>query len=131
MEIAVALKLLSCGLPRRLTLADLGILVTKRNDQVTVITPLEGTPAARLGIRAARRREQPQETDGDDDQEVREVLEGIAPLHRKDVGAQRPGPGRPRHAGAAHDLRRHPQGHPGHHPELPVAGPRGRSSTRR
>jgi len=30
----------------------LGILVTKRNDQVTVITPLEGTPAARLGIRA-------------------------------------------------------------------------------
>jgi carboxyl-terminal processing protease len=26
--------------------------VTKRNDQVTVITPLEGTPAARLGIRA-------------------------------------------------------------------------------
>jgi carboxyl-terminal processing protease len=30
----------------------LGILVTKRNDQVTVITPMEGTPAARLGIRA-------------------------------------------------------------------------------
>lgn len=30
----------------------LGILVTKRNEQVTVITPLEGTPAARLGIRA-------------------------------------------------------------------------------
>ncbi len=30
----------------------LGILVTKRNDKVTVITPLEGTPAARLGIRA-------------------------------------------------------------------------------
>src|SRR5689334_7559886 len=30
----------------------LGILVTKCNDQVTVITPLEGTPAARLGIRA-------------------------------------------------------------------------------
>src|SRR5436853_2097789 len=30
----------------------LGILVTKRNDQVTVITPLEGTPASRLGIRA-------------------------------------------------------------------------------
>ena len=30
----------------------LGILVTKRNDQVTVITPIEGTPAARLGIRA-------------------------------------------------------------------------------
>jgi carboxyl-terminal processing protease len=30
----------------------LGILVTKRNDRVTVITPLEGTPAARLGIRA-------------------------------------------------------------------------------
>ncbi len=30
----------------------LGILVTKRNDQVTVLTPLEGTPAARLGIRA-------------------------------------------------------------------------------
>src|SRR5438552_9143212 len=30
----------------------LGILVTKRNDQITVITPLEGTPAARLGIRA-------------------------------------------------------------------------------
>jgi carboxyl-terminal processing protease len=26
--------------------------VTKRNDQVTVITPLEGTPASRLGIRA-------------------------------------------------------------------------------
>ncbi len=30
----------------------LGILVTKRNDRITVITPLEGTPAARLGIRA-------------------------------------------------------------------------------
>lgn len=30
----------------------LGILVTKRNDQVTVITPMEGTPASRLGIRA-------------------------------------------------------------------------------
>jgi carboxyl-terminal processing protease len=30
----------------------LGILVTKRNDRVTVITPLEGTPAARLGVRA-------------------------------------------------------------------------------
>src|ERR1051325_4687740 len=30
----------------------LGILVTKRNDQVTVIPPLEGTPAARLGVRA-------------------------------------------------------------------------------
>ena len=30
----------------------LGILVTRRNDRVTVITPLEGTPAARLGIRA-------------------------------------------------------------------------------
>ncbi|MGK2859654.1 MAG: S41 family peptidase [Thermoanaerobaculia bacterium] len=30
----------------------LGILVTKRNEQVTVITPLEGTPASRLGIRA-------------------------------------------------------------------------------
>jgi carboxyl-terminal processing protease len=30
----------------------LGILVTKRNDQVTVITPIEGTPAARLGVRA-------------------------------------------------------------------------------
>src|SRR5438445_7969304 len=30
----------------------LGILVTKRNDQVTVITPLEGTPAARLSISA-------------------------------------------------------------------------------
>jgi len=30
----------------------LGILVTKRNDQVTVVTPLDGTPAARLGIRA-------------------------------------------------------------------------------
>src|SRR6476469_3056497 len=30
----------------------LGILVTTRNDQVTVSTPLEGTPAARLGIRA-------------------------------------------------------------------------------
>lgn len=34
------------------TFYGLGILVTKRNDQVTVITPLEGTPAARLGIRA-------------------------------------------------------------------------------
>ena len=32
--------------------SGLGILVTKRNNQVTVITPLEGTPAARLGIRA-------------------------------------------------------------------------------
>jgi carboxyl-terminal processing protease len=30
----------------------LGILVTKRNDQITVITPIEGTPAARLGVRA-------------------------------------------------------------------------------
>src|SRR5260221_14080642 len=30
----------------------LGILVTKRNDQVTGITPIEGTPAARLGVRA-------------------------------------------------------------------------------
>ena len=30
----------------------LGILVTKRNNQVTVVTPLEGTPASRLGIRA-------------------------------------------------------------------------------
>ena len=30
----------------------LGILVTKRNDQVTVITPIEGTPAARVGVRA-------------------------------------------------------------------------------
>src|SRR5258708_1710871 len=30
----------------------LGIQVTKRNDQVTVISPMEGTPAARLGIRA-------------------------------------------------------------------------------
>src|SRR5258706_95185 len=30
----------------------LGILVTKRNDRVPVITALEGTPAARLGIRA-------------------------------------------------------------------------------
>lgn len=30
----------------------LGILVTRRNERVTVITPLEGTPAARLGIRA-------------------------------------------------------------------------------
>jgi len=30
----------------------LGILVTKRNDHVTVITPLECTPVARLGIRA-------------------------------------------------------------------------------
>jgi carboxyl-terminal processing protease len=30
----------------------LGILVTKRNERVTVITPLEGTPASRLGIRA-------------------------------------------------------------------------------
>jgi carboxyl-terminal processing protease len=34
------------------TFYGLGILVTKRNEQVTVITPLEGTPAARLGIRA-------------------------------------------------------------------------------
>jgi len=34
------------------TFFGLGILVTKRNDQVTVMTPLEGTPAARLGIRA-------------------------------------------------------------------------------
>jgi carboxyl-terminal processing protease len=34
------------------TFFGLGILVTKRNDQVTVITPLEGTPASRLGIRA-------------------------------------------------------------------------------
>jgi carboxyl-terminal processing protease len=34
------------------TFYGLGILVTKRNDRVTVITPLEGTPAARLGIRA-------------------------------------------------------------------------------
>jgi carboxyl-terminal processing protease len=34
------------------TFYGLGILVTKRNDQVTVITPLEGTPAARLGVRA-------------------------------------------------------------------------------
>src|SRR5207247_11350529 len=34
------------------TFYGLGILVTKRNDQVTVITPLEGTPAPRLGIRA-------------------------------------------------------------------------------
>jgi carboxyl-terminal processing protease len=34
------------------TFYGLGILVTKRNNQVTVITPLEGTPAARLGIRA-------------------------------------------------------------------------------
>src|SRR6266513_2965642 len=34
------------------TFYGLGILVTKRNDQVTVINPLEGTPAARLGIRA-------------------------------------------------------------------------------
>jgi carboxyl-terminal processing protease len=30
----------------------LGIQVTKRNDQITVIAPMEGTPAARLGIRA-------------------------------------------------------------------------------
>jgi carboxyl-terminal processing protease len=30
----------------------LGIQVTKRNDKVTVISPMEGTPAARLGIRA-------------------------------------------------------------------------------
>lgn len=30
----------------------LGILITKRNNQITVITPLEGTPASRLGIRA-------------------------------------------------------------------------------
>ena len=34
------------------TFYGLGILVTKRNNQVTVITPLEGTPAYRLGIRA-------------------------------------------------------------------------------
>lgn len=34
------------------TFYGLGILVTRRNDRVTVITPLEGTPAARLGIRA-------------------------------------------------------------------------------
>ena len=34
------------------TFYGLGILVTKRNEQVTVITPLEGTPASRLGIRA-------------------------------------------------------------------------------
>ncbi|HEY5609729.1 MAG TPA: S41 family peptidase [Thermoanaerobaculia bacterium] len=34
------------------TFYGLGILVTKRNERVTVITPLEGTPAARLGIRA-------------------------------------------------------------------------------
>lgn len=34
------------------TFFGLGILVTKRNNQVTVITPLENTPAARLGIRA-------------------------------------------------------------------------------
>jgi len=34
------------------TFYGLGIIVTKRNDQVTVITPLEGTPASRLGIRA-------------------------------------------------------------------------------
>lgn len=34
------------------TFYGLGILVTKRNNQVTVITPLEGTPASRLGIRA-------------------------------------------------------------------------------
>jgi carboxyl-terminal processing protease len=34
------------------TFYGLGILVTKRNEQVTVITPLEGTPAARLGVRA-------------------------------------------------------------------------------
>jgi carboxyl-terminal processing protease len=30
----------------------LGILITRRNNQITVITPLEGTPASRLGIRA-------------------------------------------------------------------------------
>ncbi len=30
----------------------LGILITKRNNQITVITPLEGTPASRIGIRA-------------------------------------------------------------------------------
>ncbi|HET7434038.1 MAG TPA: S41 family peptidase [Thermoanaerobaculia bacterium] len=34
------------------TFYGLGILVTKRNDRVTVITPIEGTPAARLGVRA-------------------------------------------------------------------------------
>src|SRR5438105_14176848 len=30
----------------------LGILLTKRNDQVTAITPIEGTPAASLGVTA-------------------------------------------------------------------------------
>lgn len=30
----------------------IGILITKRNDQVTIITPIEGTPASRIGLRA-------------------------------------------------------------------------------
>lgn len=34
------------------TFFGLGILITKRNEQITVITPLEGTPASRIGIRA-------------------------------------------------------------------------------
>ena len=34
------------------TFFGLGILVTKRNDQVTVTPPHEGTPASRLGVRA-------------------------------------------------------------------------------
>lgn len=29
-----------------------GILITKRGDQVTIITPIEGTPASRIGLRA-------------------------------------------------------------------------------
>ncbi len=34
------------------TFSGLGILVGMRNDQLTVITPIEGTPASRLGLRA-------------------------------------------------------------------------------
>ena len=30
----------------------LGIIISKRNGKITVITPLEGSPADRLGIRA-------------------------------------------------------------------------------
>jgi carboxyl-terminal processing protease len=54
----------------------LGILVTKRNDEVTVITPLEGTPAARLGIRAG---DVISEVDGvsTDDLELDEVVKRL------------------------------------------------------
>ncbi len=34
------------------TFYGLGILISQRNGQLTVITPIEGTPASRLGIRA-------------------------------------------------------------------------------